>query len=108
MNKKQIKEINQHISDALVQWSNIMTTADADDWAYLLEYSDEDLLNALFIFQHVAQNIAIKAKILTEENCVDKISSFRQSIKDTFGFDTKELVRKVMLQYEVHKRSVAN
>lgn len=33
MKNNQIKEINQHISDALEQWQNVMLKADADEWA---------------------------------------------------------------------------
>jgi hypothetical protein len=35
--KEQIKEVNQHISDALEQWSTTMLVADADEWAYHFE-----------------------------------------------------------------------
>ena len=58
--KKQIKEINQHISDALQQWADIMLLADADNWAYHLEYSDEDVFNAVYIVNHVLMNRGIK------------------------------------------------
>lgn len=95
-NEKEIKEINTHISDALKQWSALMLHADADNWAYNLNYSDEDLLNAFFIFHHVASNIAIKNGALTEENAVSKMYKFREAVKECFGFDTVELTNKVL------------
>lgn len=106
--KETIKEINQHISDALEQWSNVTLEADANNWAYLLEYSDKDLANALFIFNHVVANIAIKSGFLTEENVTEKISAFRKSIKDTFGFDSQELIKNVLFENEMHKRGLVN
>ncbi len=94
--KEQIKEINQYISDALEQWSAIMVKADADEWAYELEYSDRDLLNALQIFNHVASNIAIKSGHLNEENVFHKVVRFTQALKYCFGFDSIELTDKVL------------
>lgn len=95
-NEKEIKEINTHISDALKQWSALMLHADADNWAYNLNYSDEDLLNAFFIFHHVASNIAIKNGALTEENAVSKMYKLRDAIKHCYDFDTIELTNKVL------------
>ena len=106
--KEAIKEINQHISDALEQWSNVALEADANNWAYFLEYSDRDLANTLFIFNHVAGNIAIKSGVLTEENVTEKISAFRKSIKDTFGFDSQELIKNILFEDEMHKRGLVN
>lgn len=94
MNNETIKEINQHISEALEQWSDIMLKADADAWAYSLSYSDEDLLNALYIFNHVAENIAIKSGFINEKNVFQKMSAFKNSVKESFGFDTVELTNK--------------
>ena len=106
--KEVIKEINQHLSDALEQWSNVALEADANNWAYLLEYSDKDLANALFIFNHVVANIAIKSGFLAEENVTEKISAFRNSLKDTFGFDSQELIKNVLFENEIHKRGLVN
>ena len=93
---EKIKKINQAISEALGRWSNIMITADADEWAYSLEYSDEDMLNALFIFNHVWQNRAIKNGVLNTENATEKMEKFKGMIMDVFGIDTIELTNKVV------------
>lgn len=96
-NEEDIKEINQHISDALKQWSDIMLLADSDEWSYSLEYSDEDVLNALYIFNHVAQNIAIKSGwYKDEEDIFDKITVFREQLKISYGIDSVELAKKVL------------
>ena len=91
---EQIKEINQHISDALEQWSTTMLLADADEWAYNLNYSDKDALNAIFIFNHVLTNIGIKNGVLNNENAVEKAKKLRDFIKDYCGLDTIEITRK--------------
>lgn len=100
MNKaseEDIKEINQHISDALKQWSDIMLLADDGEWSCSLEYSDEDMLNALYIFNHVAQNIAIKNGWYKDEDDIfNKITDLRMKIKESYGIDTIELAKKVL------------
>lgn len=94
---RKIKEINKHISDALRQWSAVVIHADADEWSYFLDYSDEDLLNAMFIFNHVWQNRAIKSEhFKDEEDVIAKISIYRKAIKIAFGIDTVELTEKVL------------
>lgn len=95
-NKREIKKINKDISGALRFWQDMLLIADADEWAYYLDYSEEDLFNALYIFNHVAQNIAIKNGCFTEENVVEKMAKYREGIKEGFGFDTVELTNKVL------------
>lgn len=97
MKEKEIKEIHQHISNALEQWVDIMNKADADEWAYYIDYSDKDLFNALYIFNHVAQNIAIKSNFIKDEQDAQlKTRALRKQIKESFGFDTVELTNKVL------------
>lgn len=95
-NLRQIKKINKEISGALKFWQDMLLIADADQWSCHLNYSEEDLLNALYIFNHVAQNIAIKKGHFTEDNVEEKMSKFREGIKEGFGFDTIELTNKVL------------
>lgn len=96
MNNEEIKEINKHISDALEQWSDILLESDAKDWSYYLNYTDRDLLNALQIFFCVASNIAVKKGSLNYENIEEKNAKLKECIKDTFGFDTVDLAKKVL------------
>ena len=92
---EKIKAINQHISDALQQWSDTMLVADADEWAYYLDYSDLDALNVIFMMNHVLQNKAIKSGYLkSPEEAYEKALAFKKAIKDFCGIDTIELTRK--------------
>lgn len=91
-----IQEINQHISDALRQWADIVVTADADGWAYLLNYTEEDITNALLLINCILQNVAIKSGHINFDNAFDKGKAFREAIKDFCGVDPAELTHKVL------------
>lgn len=90
-----IKEINKHVSDALRQWMEVLNTADADGWAYYLNYSDKDALNVIYIFNHILQNIGIKNGTINEDNAIAKGIAIKNAIKDYCGIDTTKLVNKV-------------
>jgi hypothetical protein len=96
MNKEEIKEINSHISDALEQWAYIMVVADADEWAYMLDYSEKDALNAVTIFNHVLSNIGIKNGTLNEDNAVNRAQNLCNLVKDLIGIDSIELTNRVL------------
>lgn len=93
---KDIKEINEHISDALSNWSDITLMADADEWAYYLNYTDVDVLNVTHLFIHVLTNVGIKNGSLIEDNATEKVERLRECIKNTFGIDTIELTKKII------------
>lgn len=99
-NKSSIKKINKEIKGALKFWQEMLLISDADQWSYHLNYDDDDLLNALYIFNHVAQNIATKKGYFTEDNVEVKMSKFREGIKEGFGFDTIELTNNVLKRNE--------
>lgn len=94
--KNKIREINEYISNALDQWCDITLRADADEWAYYLDYSDEDLLNALYIFNHIATNKAIKSGFINETNAATVGAQFKHECLKAFGFDSVELTTKVL------------
>lgn len=96
MNKEKIKEINNHISEALEQWAAIMVTADADEWSCWLDYSEKDALNALTIFNHVLSNIGIKNGTLNEDNAVNRAQNLCNLVKDLIGIDSIELTKRVL------------
>lgn len=90
-----IQEINQHISDGLRQWMEVLNTADADGWAFYLNYSDEDALNIIYIFNHILQNIAIKRGYINEDNAIAKGVALKKVIQAFCGIDTIELTKKI-------------
>ena len=90
-----IKEINQHISDALGEWAHILCTSDADGWGVHLDYSSEDMLNAIIIFNSVMSNVAIKKGVIDESNAHEVGEKIKRFVKETFGVDTIKLTKKV-------------
>lgn len=86
--KKEIEEINAHISDALKDWSDILLKANADGWEYLLDFDNKDLFNALYIFNSVWQNNAIKRGVLNDENAVYRIKKFQKALEECFEINT--------------------
>lgn len=89
---KQIAEINQHIRDGVNQWADTMLLADADKWAYHLNYFPRDIANACLIFQHICSNVGIKAGRIDEEKAVEYGKRLRQLVIDMTGYDPAEIV----------------
>lgn len=93
MNKEQIKEINEHISDGLKQWCEITCLADTDAWSYQLDYTKEDVFNAMYILNHVISNVAIKSGyIKTEEDAFNAGMMLKEVIEQSFGVDIYKLL----------------
>lgn len=97
IDKLDITEICLHISNVLEQLADITLEADVDNWSFFLDYSDRDLLNALMIFFHVANNKAIKdGQFKTPDDAEAKMHNLRIAIKDCYGFNSQELTEKVL------------
>ena len=92
MTPEQIQEINRHISDALDRWKCIMLYADTHKWAYRLNYTQDDLMNALYIFNHVAQNIGIKNGTLHLLNVESVGTQLRQLVVKMTGSDPSKIL----------------
>ena len=88
--KAQIAEVNKHIREGIIQWADIMLTADADQWTYDLTYFPRDLMNAVLIYQHVASTIGIKAGRSDGEKAVEYGQRLRQLVIDMTGYDPHE------------------
>lgn len=71
-----------HISDALKEWADIMFDIEAHQKAHLLHYSEQDLVNAMYIFEHVLSNVAIHNGSITPKN-VDKATEMGRDLRDT-------------------------
>lgn len=90
--KEFIQKINELISEGLSQWYGVLLTADADQWSFLLDFSDEDALNAIGIFQCVLQNIGIKRGYINEQNATQLGKDLRKLIQEFCGIDTHKLI----------------
>ena len=92
--KELMAEINEEIRNGLNFWADTMLTADADEWAYHLNYFSRDIINASIIFQHVLSNIGIKSGIITEENTEELGKRLRQLVIDMTGYDPAGIIIK--------------
>lgn len=86
--KEELQEINKHISDALKQWSNICIMSDAENWSCEYEFTEDDVINAVCIFNSVLSNVGIKKGLLTEKNAFNFGTSIRELILQYTGVDT--------------------
>lgn len=92
-----IREVQAHISGVLREWADIMLDIEAHEKAHLLHYSEKDLENAMYIFEHVLANIAIHNSSITPKN-IDKATEMgidlREYVKKYTGLDTREIVKR--------------
>lgn len=56
--------------------------------SFHMGFNEQDMYHATSIMFSVCANYAIKHKLLTKENAKDKISKFRELVKEVFGLDT--------------------
>ena len=91
-----VREVQVHISDVLKEWADIMLDIEAHQKAHLLHYSEKDLVNAMYIFEHVLSNVAIHNGSITPKN-VDKATEMgmdlREYVKKYTGLDTHEITK---------------
>ena len=90
--KRYISEMNVHIREGINTWASTCLLADADEWAYLLNYYPSDVSNVLLIFQHVCSNIGIKKGLIDEKKAVEFGERLRELVKDMTGLDPAEIV----------------
>lgn len=92
-----VREVQVHISDALKEWADIMLDIEAHQKAHLLHYSEQDLVNAMYIFEHVLSNVAIHNGSITPKNA-DKATEMgkdlREYVKKYTGLDTREIAKR--------------
>lgn len=80
-------EINKGIREGLQRWADIALEAEAKQWAYALTYYPIDLMNATYLFQHVASNIGIKNGHIDEEKALIWGHKLRSLIVEMTGYD---------------------
>ena len=93
-----LKEINTAIRDGINQWADVMLESEVKQWAYRLDYFPRDLMNAIYIFQHVASNIGIKAGRISEQNTEEFGSRLRQLVIDMTGYDPHGILNDLAIE----------
>lgn len=92
--EKKLTKVSQYIREGINQWADIMLQADADQWAYNMDYFPRDIINAVIIYQHICSNIGIKAGRIDEQKAADFGQRLRQLTIDMTGFDPAQIVGK--------------
>lgn len=87
-----VKKVNDNVRMGLGLFADALIIAEADRWAYRLRYSAQDLMNASFLFQHIASNIGIKAGHIDEAKAVEFGERLRQLVIDITGIDPHEVM----------------
>lgn len=91
-----VREVQIHISDMLKEWADIMLEIEARNKAYMLHYNEQDLVNAMYVFEHVLSNVAIHNGSITPET-IDKATQMgedlREYVKKYTGLDTHEIAK---------------
>ena len=93
-----LKEINTAIRDGINQWADVMLESEVKQWACRLDYFPRDLINAIYIFQHVASNIGIKAGRISEQNTEEFGSRLRQLVIDMTGYDPHGILNDLAIE----------
>lgn len=89
---KQIKEYNKHVKEALYNWATIVLDMDATNISFHLKYNNYDLSNALLIFQHVFQNIAIKKGLIPSSEVAELVGNDMHDFIEKFtGVDIRKI-----------------
>jgi len=96
-----MNEIQKHVQDALNIWADVTLEFDVKNQEAVIvpdEYSDDSLLNAALILQHVIMNKAwYNQKGLDMDTRMERAENFgkdiRTLIKDFTGKDMKELAK---------------
>lgn len=92
---EELREINKHICDALKQWANICRMSDAEDWSYEYEFTEDDVNNAVCIFNSVISNVGIKKGLITEENAFKFGISIHELVSQYAGVDTHKFPKEL-------------
>ena len=87
-----ISEVQAHISGALDDWANIMLGIEANQKAFLLHYDEKDLLNAIYIFEHIITNVGIYNNTIKDGEMAFLMGKeLREYVKKFTSIDTIEL-----------------
>lgn len=87
-----IKKVNDNVRMGLGLFADALIISESERWAYRLRYSAQDLMNASFLFQHIASNIGIKAGHIDEAKAVEFGERLRQLVIDITGIDPHEVM----------------
>ena len=95
-----VYEANKFVCESLEHLKSLLNEASEIGWSYDLDFDQDDIANAFFVFVDVISNSAIKKGILTEENAVQTMTTFIADTYKAFGIDISKIADKIHSNYE--------
>jgi hypothetical protein len=84
--EERVREVLTMLHEAMIDLDT--PHDDGTQTSYFIDYDEQDMFHAATIFYHVCSNYAIKHGYLNGDNVYEKVSRFREMVKETFGLDT--------------------
>ena len=97
-NKQTITQVNEGLRGQMNTLADIMLMSEADQWAYLLNYYPRDIMNAVYIFQHVVSNVGIKSGRIDEKTAVEYGHRLSQFVNEMTGYTPADWMEKELKQ----------
>lgn len=92
--KPNILKVNEDLREMMNTLADMMLMSEADQWAYLLNYYPRDIMNAVYIFQHVVSNVGIKSGRIDEKTAVEYGHRLSQLVFDMTGYTPADWIEK--------------
>ena len=92
--KQTVQQVNEGLRGQMNTLADMMLMSEADQWAYLLNYYPRDIMNAVYIFQHVVSNVGIKSGRIDEKTAVEYGHRLSQLVFDMTGYKPADWIEK--------------
>lgn len=96
--KQTIQQVNEGLRELMNTLADMMLMSEADQWAYLLSYFPRDIMNAVYIFQHVVSNVGIKSGRIDEKTAVEYGHRLSQFVNEMTGYTPADWMDKELKQ----------
>ena len=88
-------EISDYIGESLSNMRHILDKGVEEGWSYDLLISDNDIVNAFFVFVDIVSHRAIKSGKINNENAISTMRQFIKSVEYTWGENIDLLIAKI-------------
>ena len=91
MEEQLLKEIEQHCRESLAMWSEVLSSANEQGWGAYLDFTHQDIMNAVTVMTSMCTNYALKSgKISTVEDASAIGEALHSFMLNYFGIDTSK------------------
>ncbi len=90
--RNEYKEVESQLRKSLEMWSEVMTESNDHGWGAFLDFTEEDVFNAVNIMSSICCNVGIKNNKIQTEKDADKVGKkIHRLLSECFGIDLKKL-----------------